>query len=864
MRRILGSLERSLALLNAIGDGITAQEVSGKLIYANDAAARLCGYASGTEMLSVPRDQILQRFEILNEDGGPADYATLPGRLVISGKEVPEHILRYRVRATGEDRWSAVKAYPVLDADGKVEFSVSIIRDITDKKKSEFVERFLVDAGKSLTSSLDYETTLANVAKLATPIIADWCAIDLIDGGRDVHRVAVAHVDPEMVQWAYELQRQNPPNLDSETGLGKVVRTGESDYYPALTDEDLLATAETEETREVIRQLRIRSAVVVPLTARGRILGAITLVTTADSGRHFSPDDLALAEELGRTAGLAIDNAQLFHQAQAERERFEVTLSSIGDAVIATDATGHITFMNDIAQQLTGWMAEAADQKPITEVFRIVNENTRDTVESPVDRVLREGVIVGLANHTILLAKDGQEVPIDDSGAPIRDTEGKIGGVVLVFRDITERRTIEHRSEELLQLERHTRQTLQVRARHQSVVAELGQKALVSTDLSELMNEAVTQLAQTLDVNFVKILELLPGGNTLLLKAGVGWQEGYVGQATVGAEMESQAGYTLASNTPIIVEDLRTETRFSGPELLLDHNVVSGMSVIIHGHEGAYGVLGVHSRRRHNFSEEDVYFLQSVANVIGAAIEQHRAYEFERAARLRAEAADQLKLKFLAMVSHELRTPLTSIKGFATTLLADDVDWEPGSQREFIEIIDAEADKLTELIEQLLDISRMEAGTLRIDPAPHTVSDLVEEARPQLERLADQHQIVIHEAENLPSVLADDQRIIQVLCNLVENASKYSPEGTRISVSATHQGDFIQFDVADQGVGIPTEERPHVMEAFRQVPRKEQSKGAGLGLAICKGLVEAHGGHIWIQDQYPGTTISFTLPVARS
>lgn len=184
------------------------------------------------------------------------------------------------------------------------------------------------------------------------------------------------------------------------------------------------------------------------------------------------------------------------------------------------------------------------------------------------------------------------------------------------------------------------------RARQQAVVADLGQRALADIDLSALMDETVALVARTLDVEYSKILELLPGGDALLLRAGVGWNEGLVGRATVGAGADSQAGYTLASRAPVIVPDLRRETRFSGPPLLHDHGVVSGMSVIIHSRDGAdsqvqpFGVLGVHTIRRRTFTQDDIHFLQAVAHVLATTIQRRQAEE-ERArllAELRARA----------------------------------------------------------------------------------------------------------------------------------------------------------------------------------------------------------------------------------
>src|SRR5437870_13681587 len=131
-----------------------------------------------------------------------------------------------------------------------------------------------------------------------------------------------------------------------------------------------------------------------------------------------------------------------------ERERLRVTLASIGDAVITTDTSGRVTFLNGVAESLTGWANHDAGGRPLDAVFQIVNEETRNTVENPATRALREGVIVGLANHTLLISKDGTERPIDDSAAPIRDSQGNVAGVVLIFRDVTERRKVERALQE--------------------------------------------------------------------------------------------------------------------------------------------------------------------------------------------------------------------------------------------------------------------------------------------------------------------------------------------------------------------------------------------------------------------------------
>jgi two-component system sensor histidine kinase KdpD len=248
-------------------------------------------------------------------------------------------------------------------------------------------------------------------------------------------------------------------------------------------------------------------------------------------------------------------------------------------------------------------------------------------------------------------------------------------------------------------------------------------------------------------------------------------------------------------------------------------------------------------------------------------IEQRRMelLEREQEARRLSEEANTMKLHFLAMVSHELRTPLTSIKGFISTLLEHDVEWTLPQYQEFLGIVDLEADKLIDLVAQLMDISRLQAGALQIQSDQHPVSDIINGAIPQLEAATGSHELILHLPPDLPVVIADRRRIEQVIVNLVENAAKYSPGGTTITVSAAQVGDHVQIDIDDQGEGIPPDQREQVFEAFHQIGGSANSlKGAGLGLAICKGLVEAHGGSIWVQDKdTPGARVSFTLCCAQ-
>lgn len=282
-------------------------------------------------------------------------------------------------------------------------------------------------------------------------------------------------------------------------------------------------------------------------------------------------------------------------------------------------------------------------------------------------------------------------------------------------------------------------------------------------------------------------------------------------------------------------------------------------------HKRIIGGIALSFPEAHHLDSGDRALLIALAAQCAQAMERARLYTNEQSAREIAEQANALKTEFLAMVSHELRTPLTSILGFITTLLAEDVVWSEEDQRSFLEIINEESEKLKELVEQLLDVSRLQAGMLSIHRERQQVRNILDTASAQLDALTAHHQLVIAVAENVPEIIADGQRIAQVLVNLVGNAAKYSPAGSQIMVSARRDGnEMVQFSISDEGRGIPRDSYQQVFEAFRQLGRESvPEKGVGLGLAICKALIEAHGGKIWIDESAgKGTTVCFTLPIA--
>jgi PAS domain S-box-containing protein len=239
--------------------------------------------------------------------------------------------VEYRIfRPDGELRWLESHGYPVTDAGDVIVRIVGVTEDVTERKDREEAQQFLGEASRTLASSLDYEETLARVARLAVPRVADWCAVDVFEDGC-IRRLAVAHADPAMQQLARDVGDRFPPDPGAERGVARVLRTGEAEFVPEVTPEVLRAVARSDEHHRILLELGMRSAMVVPMEAHGEVLGAIVLIA-AESGRRYEQRDLELAQDLAARAALAVDNAHLF-AGMKRRAREEAALRQATEAV---------------------------------------------------------------------------------------------------------------------------------------------------------------------------------------------------------------------------------------------------------------------------------------------------------------------------------------------------------------------------------------------------------------------------------------------------------------------------------------------------------------------------------------------------
>ncbi|MHB8990847.1 MAG: sensor histidine kinase [Chloroflexota bacterium] len=451
----------------------------------------------------------------------------------------------------------------------------------------------------------------------------------------------------------------------------------------------------------------------------------------------------------------------------------------------------------------------------------------------------------------------------DLRGPPLAGGEDEVGRLARTFEIMRSR--LQQSREELDRWHRELELRVQQRTAELSCLFELSKTIASSSDLDDMMRAVVRKVAEVLapvDAAYLYLED--PAHHRLVLRAWEGdppnqMERRYLEVATAAfrsrepvhctvAEGPHQSGDGAEEGAPGAEGDALPLT--CAP-LLTQERVLGALLLRSSTHQGP----GVRA---------DLPLIRALADQAAVAIERAQlAREAEQAAALRE--ADRLKSMFISTITHELQSPLGFIKGYATTLLRPDADFDQKTRREFLQIISEESDSLSALIDDLLDVSRLEAGALPMERQPVAMGKLIRRAVERVKSRSDRHQFVVKLPARLPVIEADARRIEQVLHNLLDNAVKYSPEAGTITVAARTQAGSVVVSVADQGIGIDAEEQGRVFERFyRTSPASRVSRrGAGLGLSICQGIVEAHGGSIWLES-YPGrgTTVHFSLPLS--
>jgi light-regulated signal transduction histidine kinase (bacteriophytochrome) len=347
----------------------------------------------------------------------------------------------------------------------------------------------------------------------------------------------------------------------------------------------------------------------------------------------------------------------------------------------------------------------------------------------------------------------------------------------------------------------------------------------------------------------------------------------------VGIGLDSQAGFTLQSKQPVIVADLPAETRFHGPALLVAHGVISGISAIIGAPERPYGVLGVHTTRHRDFSQQDVHFVQSIANLLADAIARARAEDALRATLTDLQRSNADLEQFAYVASHDLQEPLRMVTSYVQLLKLRYAGQLDADADEFIGYAADGAKRMQQLILDLLEYSRVGTRGQPLQPTDANVA--LDDALWNLDlAISDAGATVTHDP--LPTVLADLPQLTQLFQNLIGNAIKFhgaEPPVVHVSACAKDDVGFTMddvrsahiehrpsewvFSIRDNGIGIAPQYFERIFVIFQRLHTRHEYPGTGIGLAVCKKIVERHGGRIWVESQPgQGATFYFTLPAA--
>ena len=493
------------------------------------------------------------------------------------------------------------------------------------------------------------------------------------------------------------------------------------------------------------------------------------------------------------------------------REVFRVTLRSIGDAVMTTDIEGRVTYLNEVAEALTGWSQSEAVGQPLERVFHIVNEVSRQPVENPAMRALRQGVVVGLANHTILIRKDGTECPIDDSAAPIRNEQREVSGCVLIFRDVTAQRQVEREK---------TNQLLT--ARLLASIVETSNDAIISKSLDGVIqswNAAAERL-----FGFSAEQALGQHISIVIPPERLAEEEQIIANLRAGQRIEHFETERVRSDGQRIIVSLTISPIKDG-----EGNVVGASKI----------VRDITERKR----------LEDNLRVLAADLSEN----------------DRRKNEFLATLAHELRNPLAPMSNMLEVLKRSDGNGEILKRAH--ETIERQLGQMVRLVDDLLDLNRITHDRLELRRSEVELSSVIQQAvevaRPLIDAAG--HELTVELPDEPIYLNADRTRLAQVFGNLLNNSSKYTKAEGRISLKAKRVDDEVVVTVRDNGAGIPPDKLDSIFDMFMQVERtSDRSQGGlGIGLTLVKRLVDMHGGSIEPRSKGEGLGSEFIvrLPV---
>ena len=630
----------------------------------------------------------------------------------------------------------------------------------------------------------------------------------------------------------------------------------------------------------------IRAWLGAPLLINREVAGF--LMFNANQPNFYTGEHLRLTEAVAQQIGLVLDNAQLFNETRRQAER-EKAINTITNKIRSSMNLDEImqTTVNELGQTLdvsrclirlgdnVNAMSVACEFvqpiiPPLGKGNTVVVSGVRDTLQARQTLALNDTTNVEAADEY-------QQLGIRAVLAtPITARDDLLG--MLVFHECISPRHWRRDEIDLVEAVATQVGVAFANARlYTETRRQLGELAILHTTAIAIagrptMEEAVQQVAQSVQAVFerarVAVMLIDPETNTLVIRANTGISN-QVAQSVHIKLGQGITGWVAETGQPVLLKDVTTD-----PRHIAIANVPSRSEVCVPLRSGAQiiGVLNVESAQLNAFDDHDLRLLTTLGHNVAAILENIRLLEEVRAANNRLQELDRLKSQFLASMSHELRTPLNSIIGFSE-VLADGLAGElTADQREYIGNIHISGKHLLALINDVLDLSKMQAGRMTLDWQLFDLQSVVLETRaillPMIER---KHQhLIVDIPPDLPPTYADPFRLKQILINLLSNAHKFTPKEGQLTLRVRWAAEqALLFSVSDTGRGIPPAEQALIFEEFRRIENPDvfHEEGTGLGLSITQRLVNLHGGRIWVESAgVPdlGSTFYFTLPLAQN
>ncbi len=748
---------------------------------------------------------------------------------------------RYKKASDGQYRWHLGRALPMRDAKGEIIKWFGTCTDIDDRKRTEEAAKFLASASNLLASSLDYETTLSILARLAIPTLADYCLIDMVEAPAQLRLVEVSHRNPINEKLARAIEKHYPLDLYGASPRAKVLRSQQPELVSEVSDELLQSIAQNAEHLEILRSLGWKSCMSVPAIARGRLLGAISFFT-AESQRRYRESDLALAEDLVRRAAAAIDNALLYRAVREAEQRKDEAIYALeqhvqmldlaNDSIIICDLDGAIAYWNQGAEREYGWRKAEAIGKNIHALLQTI-------FPQPIEEIKAICRQVGHWEGELIHAKrSGEQITVLSRWTLLRYANGSPKAILEINSDISDRK----QSEAALEAER---QLLRQIVTHAPVAM-----AMFDTQMRYLAYSNKWAIdCKLVDFNKQGDRAGTPAENSALSTQ-------HSALTTFPHSLIGCSHYDILPDIPQRWKDIYQRAlqgdRFSADEEIWER--ADGSRVYLR--------WAIHP------------WYDSDGSVGGVAIALLPIDELV-AAREAALEASRIKSRFLANMSHEIRTPMNGVLGMAELLLKTKLT---AQQREFALVIRNSANHLLTLINDILDFSKLEAGEMQLEQVKFDLNECLEAVIDVLSPQAEikKLELVTFSDRSVPAKLQGDPvRLRQVLLNLTSNAIKFTDAGdVTISVTAckmqgltgnedesTQRAIALRFCVKDTGIGISPEGQQKLFQSFSQVDASttRQYGGTGLGLAICRQLIELMGGEIGVESELNfGSTFWFT------